>query len=456
MPFLDENYLLTNKTARGLYDAVAELPIIDAHNHADVQAIAENTPFANIWQAEAATDHYVWELLRKRGVAETLITGDASDVDKWHALARVFPDLIGNPTYEWIHLDLKRRLGIDQLVNEDNAGTIWDKSIAMLKKPDMTPQNLLKTMKVECMCSTDDPVDSLEHHQALENAGINGLVRPTFRPDKAMNIFKPDWKDYIATVEKRVNGKFKSIADLLDAMETLHDYFAENGCVASDHGVEVPYAYAVEEADANKAFKKVMAGNKPDEDDIIIFMSYMLNEFARMDAEKDWVFQVHIGAVRDVRAWLAEDLGPDTGGDISDHLLDIVAPLTPLLNRFDDQLKIVLYTLDPHHQSTVATLCRAFGQKVNLGSAWWLNDSPIGMKRQLEYIGSVDLLANFAGMVTDSRKLLSYGSRTEMFRRVLCDVVGGLVERGQAPLKLAEKLTADLCYKRPKTLFGLG
>lgn len=455
MAFLDSNYLLTNNTARELYGAVAELPIIDAHNHADVRAIAENRSFANIWEAEAATDHYVWELMRKRGVAETLITGDATPEDKWHALARVFPGFVGNPSYEWIHLDLKRQLGIDQLINEQNAGTIWDRALELLKTPAMTPRSLLKSMKVECMCSTDDPIDSLEYHRALNDDGATGLVRPTFRPDKAMNIFKPDWRKYIEAVEKRVDGKFKTIADLVAALEQMHDYFADNGCVASDHGVEVPYAYQVDEDDANKVFKKVFTGGKPDEDDIIVFMSYMLNEFARMDAEKDWVFQVHIGAVRDVRTWLSEDLGPDTGGDISDHLLDIVAPLSPLLNRFDDQLKVVLYTLDPHHQSTVATLCRAFGQKVNLGAAWWLNDSPVGMKRQLEYIGSVDLLANFAGMVTDSRKLLSYGSRTEMFRRVLCDVVGGMVERGQVPHSLAETLTVDLCYERPKTLFGL-
>jgi len=453
--FLDDNYLLTSDAAAGLFSQVRELPFVDPHNHADVKEIWQNANWADIWQVEAATDHYVWELLRKRGVGERLITGDAPNRDKWLALAEVFDDFVGNPTYEWIHLDLKRRLGVDQLISADTGPAIWDATAAVLQKPEMRPQELLRQMNVACICSTDDPVDTLEYHRKLADEGSDVGVRPTFRPDKAMNIFKPEWRDYIKTLGERFGPRIDSVDDLLEALRQAHDFFAENGCVASDHGVEVPYAYEVQQADAETIFKKAMQGKALDEDDIIGYMSFMLNEMAELDADRGWVFQLHLGCVRDMRRHLAENVGPDTGGDISDHLIDIIAPLTPLLNRFDGRLKIVLYTLDPSHWPTVATLSRAFGQTVSLGAAWWMNDSPIGMRRQLEYIGSVDLLANFSGMVSDSRKLVSYGSRNEMFRRVLCDVVGRMVEMGQVPLPLAERLVVHLSYERPKELFGL-
>jgi len=455
MAFLDENYLLSNDMAVKLYEQVEDLPIVDAHNHADVKAIRENGNFSDIWEAEAATDHYVWETLRKRGVPDEYITGAATpNEDKWLSLANVFDELVGNPTFEWVHLDLRRRLGISDLICAANGKKIWDASLAVLQKPEMRQQELLKAMKVEAMCSTDDPIDSLEHHQALQESSIAGVVRPTFRPDKAMNVSKPDWREYVTRLEDRVGSRFKSVRDLVDALQVTHDYFAENGCVASDHGVEAPYGFRVEEADADAIFRKAYEGKDLDPAEVVGYMSYVLNAVAEMDAAKDWVFQLHIGAVRDVRDSLHDTVGPDSGGDTSDHMTDIVTPLRSLLNRFDGRLKVVLYCLNPGHEPTLAGLCRAFGEKVNLGVAWWLNDSPIGMKRQLEYVGTVDVLTNLAGMVSDSRKLLSYGSRNEMFRRVLCDVVGTMVELGQAPPHLAEKLVRHLSYTRPKELFG--
>ena len=456
MAFLDDAYLLSNSTAVALYEQVKDCPIIDAHNHADVKAIFENRNFTDIWEAEAATDHYVWEVLRKRGVPEEYITGqDVPNEEKWTALANVFDALVANPTFEWVHLDLKRRLGIDDLICQANARKIWDKSTEALQKPEMRPQALLKAMKVERMCSTDDPVDSLEYHQKLQSSSIPGVVRPTFRPDKAMNIFKPDWREYITTLEDLVGNRFKTVSDLIAGLQVCHDYFAENGCVASDHGVEIPYGFDVDEADADTIFKKAYSGQQLDPNEVIGYLSYVLQEVGEMDAAKDWVFQLHMGAVRDVRDLLSQTIGPDSGGDTSNHLTDILTPTRDFLNRFDGRLKVVLYCLEPGHQSTLAGLCRAFGEKVNLGVAWWLSDSPIGMKRQLEYVGSVDLLMNLAGMVSDSRKLLSYGSRNEMFRRVLSDVVGTMVELGQVPLRLAERLVKHLCFARPKELFGL-
>ncbi len=456
MPFLDNAYLLSSKTSIQLFENIKNLPIIDAHNHADIKEIYKNDNYTDIWQVECATDHYVWEVLRKRGVDEKYITGDASNYEKWMELCKVFDTIIGNPVYEWIHLDLRRILGIDEEINAKTGQLIWDLSKKVLAKDEMRPQNLIKLMNIEKMCTTDDPVDNLEYHIKLnEYSDVINIIRPTFRPDKAMNIFKYDWREYIAKLEKRVDLSFHNITDLVDALEVTHDYFAEHGCIASDHGVETPYAYNVSEEEADAVFKAGMNSEKLSQKQIIIFSSYILNKLAEMDMKKGWVFQLHIGAVRDVRNLLSDSIGADCGGDISDHIIEIVKPLTDMLNNFDDSLNIVLYCLEPHHQATLATLSRAFGQKVSLGSAWWLNDTPIGMKRQLEYIASVDILMNFAGMVSDSRKILSYGSRFEMFRRVLCDTVGNMVDRGQFSYKLAEKLVTYLAYSRPKELFAL-
>ena len=310
-------------------------------------------------------------------------------------------------------------------------------------------------MNVEAMCSTDDPADTLEYHQALQKSQLKGIVHPTFRPDKAMNIFKPDFADYVKTLGNRWNIAIKTIDDLLAALKAAHDFFAENGCVASDHGVAVPYGLQVAKQDAEAVFQKALARKPLTEAETVAYMSYIFNEVAEMDAQKGWVFQIHIGAVRDVRDSLYNSLGADVGGDISDHLTDYIANLLPLLNRFDGRLKTVLYNMNPIHNATLAQLTRAFGNTVSLGLAWWLNDSFIGMKNQLEYSTSVDTFANMGGMVSDSRKILSYGSRHEMFRRTLCHVLGNEVELGQMPSEVAERIAVNLSYTRPKTLFGL-
>jgi glucuronate isomerase len=455
MAFLDAHYLLQGKNSEAIYAEIADLPIIDAHNHCDVKALSENRCFSDIWEAEAATDHYVWECLRKCGVAEEYLTGNKrSNHEKWLAMAAAFEKVAGNPSYEWIHLDLKRRLGIDELINADNAQLIWDKSKAVLNRPDMAQQELIKQMKVEVMCSTDDPLDSLEYHQALQNSPLAGVVRPTFRPDRAMNVYKSDWPEYLTQLERRWQTHCNSIDDLIAVLQQAHDFFATHGCKASDHGMTVPYGYQVARDEANEIFLRARDGQKLNKNDVVAFMSYVFNEVAEMDARKDWVFQIHIGAVRDTRDSLFESLGADVGGDISDHLTDYVTPLLPLLNRFDGRLKIVLYNMNPVHNATLAQLTRAFGETVSLGLAWWLNDSYIGMKTQLDYVASVDVLSNLAGMVSDSRKILSYGSRHEMFRRTLARSLGGMVDHGQMPCDVAKRLAISLAYERPKSLFA--
>lgn len=455
MGFLDEKYLLTNQTAENIFRKIENLPVVDPHNHADLAEIAENSNYSDLWQLFAATDHYVWEVLRKRGVDEKYITGAASNEEKWLKMAEVFPEIAGNPVYEWIHLDLKRYLGIDTLIGPDTGGEIWKKGNAVLARKDKRPQQLLKEMNVELICSTDDPVDSLEEHDELNKLAEKTLVRPTWRPDRAMNIFKPDWKEYILHLGQKYKTDIKNVSDLLYVLQKSHDFFADKGCIASDHGLEFPLDGKAGEKDADSAFLKAMSGEKLSKKEIIDFMSFLLGEFGEMNSEKDWVFQLHSGAVRDIRDSLFENIGPDSGGDVSDHFIDVLTPLKKFLNRFNDRLKVVLYCLDPGHQSTMAAVSRAFGAKVNLGSAWWLNDNPIGMKRQLEYICTVDLFANFAGMVSDSRKLLSFGSRFEMFRRVLSDVLGTMVEKGQIPKETAFSLAERMSYSGPKEFFSL-
>lgn len=455
MAFLDEKYLLTTTAAVEIYDAIKALPVIDPHNHCDVKALAEDGCFEDIWDAEAATDHYVWELMRKSGVDERLITGkETSNREKWTALAGVFEWFAGNPTYEWIHLDLKRRLGIDLEINAENADAIWDAAKAKLNSPAFSQQSLILAMDIETLCSTDDPADSLEYHEKLKNSRVAGRVRPTFRPDAAMNIDKPTWNAYVERLGARWNRSISSLDDFMQSLQDAHDAMEKLGTRASDHGVIVPAGGQLDRSIAAKIFDKARAGVPLELAEIGAFKAWFLSEVAEMDAKSGWVFQLHYGCLRDVRATLANSLGADCGGDLGDHEIQLVKPLLPFLNRFDDRLKVVIYNMVPSHNATVAQLTRAFGNKVSMGSAWWLNDSYYGMKSQLELGSSIDIFANMAGMVSDSRKILSYGSRFELFRRTLAEVLGGMVDRGQMPAKVGVKLAKRLAYDRPKELFG--
>lgn len=455
MGFLDDKYLLRTETALALYNVIGKLPIVDPHNHANVKELAENQKYPNPWQLFAATDHYVWEVMRKCAVPEKYITGDAEPEEKWLKLAAVFPEVAGNPVYEWIHLDLKRYLGINTILGPSTGKEIWEQANAVLAIKSKRPQELLKEINVEVMCSTDDPVDLLEEHDKLNKAMGRTVVRPTWRPDKVVNIESGNWKPYIGKLAERFNMELKSVKDVVAALKLSHDYFAEKNCVASDHAVVSPFCGVADVKDADAGFKKAIDGKELTDAEILAYKNYIFGEIAELDSKKNWVFQIHIGAVRDIRDSIFKSLGPDAGGDVSDHYIDILTPLKKFLNRFDDRLKTILYCLEPGHQATLATISRAFGSKVRLGSAWWLCDHPIGMRRQLEYIGSVDLLSNFAGMVSDSRKLLSYGSRFEMFRRVLSDVLGEMVEIGQIPYAPAEELARRMAYTGPKEFFGI-
>ncbi len=453
--FLAENYLIGNATGMRIFDRIKGLPIIDAHNHADVAALARNENYTDLWQLFAATDHYVWEVMRKAGVEEKFITGSATPEEKFLKLGEVFDDVAGNPVYEWIHLDL-RFLGIDATLNAASAPAIWEQGRRILAQPEFRPLEILKRLNVEVMCSTDDPADKLEDHERV-NPALGGKCRvlPTWRPDKSIKLTAPGFREYLEKLGTRYNHPIQDLDDLLYALRHSHDFFAERGCRASDHGIEIASSGCGDRARAQQTFAAFLAGSTPNADEVKNYVDFLMGEFGQWNSETDWVTQLHIGAVRDIRRSIFATLGPDAGGDVSNGFQDQLPPLVKFLNRFDGKLKTVLYCLDPGQQPTLATLSRAFSSKVRLGSAWWLCDTPIGMKRQLEYIGSVDLLSNFAGMVSDSRKLLSYGSRFEMFRRVLADVLGRMVENGQMPESVAEKLAGKICYDSPKKFFNM-
>ncbi|MBE6379900.1 MAG: glucuronate isomerase [Lentisphaerae bacterium] len=455
MAFLDRNYLIGNAAGLRIFDAVKDLPIVDAHNHANVKELAENKNYADAWQLFAGTDHYVWSVMRRCGVAEEYITGNRTAREKFCELGRIFPLLVGNPVYEWIHLDLKRVMNIDTLLNGETANEIFDAVNTILAREDMKPLAILKKLNVVAMCSTDDPVDTLEYHRQVNAAWGGILVRPTWRPDAAMNMHLPTWSAYMQKLAARFELTFNSIDDLFKALRMSHDYFAANNCTVSDHGVEIIPGATFDKALADATFKKALSGAAVSKDEITNFQKAVMNCAAALDAEKDWVFQLHFGAMRNVRHSIFEKLGPDTGVDTGNCFQDHYPGMVDFLNAFDGKLKTVLYCFDPTQISTVASVARAFSSKVKIGAPWWQCDNPIGMKRQLEYFGSVDLLNNCSGMVSDSRKLLSYGSRHEMFRRVLADVLGTMAELGQAPEELLTELAVRLCYEQPRSFFAI-
>ena len=452
MAFLDENYLLTSKEAQDIFLYVKSLPIVDAHTHVDAEQIAVDHGWDDIWEVEGATDHYVWELMRRCGVSEEKITGDASNKEKWLAFAEVAPRLAGNPLYEWIHLDLRRRFEISDLITPQTAESIWEKTKEMLASPRMRPQALLKEMKVEILCTTDSPLSDLRWHEEIRRNLSSPRVLPTWRPDEFMAVGTLEWNHAVEKLAEHTDENTSTLSGFLIALEKTHRYFRERGGVASDHGIEAPYGKPASTDEAAKIFQKAISGEKVTGEEERAFKAFLLHFFAELNTEAHWVMQLHIGAVRDYRDFLLRSLGKDSGGDVASHAIEISKGLYHFLNAFDGRLKIVLYAVHPGHIYTLATLARAF-PNVSVGSPWWFMDNPFHIRDQLLQVANVDVLSNYAGMVTDSRKLFSFQSRTEVFRRVLADVLGEMVNHGRVPLKVAKDIGAQVAYYRPKELF---
>ncbi len=439
--FLDNDFLLSTDTARRLYhDVAAKQPIIDYHNHLPPADIAGNRQFANLFEAWLEGDHYKWRAMRAAGVKERFCTGDASSKEKFDAWAAVVPQTLGNPLYHWTHLELRRYFGIEKLLSPETANEIWEEANAKLAQPAFSARGLLKKMNVEVVCTTDDPADDLAEHQTHRAQGSPKVkMFPAFRPDKAHNFSSlEDWKAYIKRLGDSANTAISCWEDMVEVLMFRHAFFHENGCRVSDHGVEfIPgIDWTPESADA--VMKKALSGKMPDEAEILLLRSAVMESCGRMDAAAGWVMQIHMGALRSVNSRRLAELGPDTGFDVIGDFPQ-ASGLAKHLNNLDaDNMlpKTILYIINPGDNDLISAMIGAFqGEvpgKVQFGSGWWFNDQKDGMIRQLTSLANLGLLSRFVGMLTDSRSFLSF-PRHEYFRRILCELVGGWVENGEIP-----------------------
>jgi glucuronate isomerase len=463
---MDEDFLLQTGAARTLYREHAQsLPIFDFHCHLPAKDIAENKGFRSITEAWLGGDHYKWRAMRSSGVPERLITGDAPDAEKFMAWAGVVPATIGNPLFHWTHLELRRYFGISDLLGPRTGRGIYEECAKLLAREEFKVRGLLERMRVRVVCTTDDPTDSLQYHAALRaDSGFPITVVPTFRPDPAMAVEDPaafnSWVDRLADA---AGMKIRDWRQFLSALRSRHDFFHENGCRASDHGIEEPYADGFTEDRIRGTFAALRRGRTPAADETRAFKSAVMRELARMDAEKGWVQNLHIGALRDINSRYRRILGPNTGFDTIGDL-----PIARSLARFLDSLdadgrlpKTILYCLNPSDNAVLAAMIGNFPAegvpgKIQFGPAWWFNDQRHGMQVQLKMLADMGLLARFVGMVTDSRSFLSF-PRHEYFRRILCDMLGSAMERGEIPhdMDLVGGIVRDVCWGNAASYFAV-
>lgn len=465
--FLDEDFLLDSRAARRLYHQHAEgMPIFDFHCHLPVKDIAEDRQFATVTQIWLGGDHYKWRAMRACGIPERLITGDASDKEKFKAWADVVPSTIANPLYLWTHLELKRYFGISgKPLGPGTAQEIYDHCSTLLPRKDFSVRSLLRRMSVLVVCTTDDPVDSLEYHRRLAaDTTFDVTVVPAFRPDPVMGIeVPPAFNSWVDRLGLAADVDVNDWTGLVDALRLRHQYFHANGCRISDHGIEVPFASDFTQSEVESIFLAARKGRAPDPAQARIFKSAVLAELAGMDAEAGWAQQLHIGALRDINSRFSRLLGPNSGFDTVGDT-PIAASLARFLDRLDSRgtlPRTILYCLNPSDNAVLAAMAGNFPQekvpgKVQFGPAWWFNDQPDGMRLQIQMLSDIGLLARFVGMVTDSRSFLSY-PRHECFRRVLCNVLGGAVQRGEAPkdYDLLGGIVRDICFNNAVQYFAI-
>ncbi|MBS1947284.1 MAG: glucuronate isomerase [Bacteroidetes bacterium] len=462
--FLDENFLLHNKTAQKLYhDYAGPMPIIDYHCHLSPREIAEDRIFENISQAWLNGDHYKWRAMRINGTDEKFITGNATDEEKFLKWAETVPYTLRNPLYHWTHLELQRYFGVPDILSRKSAKKIYASCSEKLNSPGFSVRNLLKKMKVEMVCTTDDPTDSLEHHQQLEQEKFEIPILPAFRPDAAINVDDPGmFNHYLSKLEKVSNIAISSFNNYISALKKRHDYFALNGCSVSDHGLEEIYAEEHTDAEVKNIFIKIRSGKKLEPLEIKKFKSAMLITFAEWDHEKNWVQQFHLGALRNNNSRMLQKLGPDTGWDsVGDFVQGRqLAKFLDTLDKENKLAKTILYNLNPADNELMATMIGNFcdgsvAGKIQWGAAWWFLDQKEGMTKQINALSNMGLLSRFIGMLTDSRSFLSY-PRHEYFRRILCNIFGEEMENGEMPddMDWTGQLIQDICFNNAKMYFN--
>jgi glucuronate isomerase len=462
--FMDENFVLQTETAQYLYHEHAKnLPIIDYHCHLNPEFIAKDRKFDNLGQIWLEGDHYKWRAMRTNGIDERFCTGDASDWEKFEKWAETVPYTMRNPLYHWTHLELKTAFGVTKLLRPETAQEIYDHCTAQLRTPEYSARGLMKRYNVEAVCTTDDPVDSLEHHIALKKENFSTKVLPTWRPDKAMAVNNAaDYRAYLEKLSEVSDIHIRKYQDLLEALRVRHDFFASVGCKLSDHGIEEFYAEDYTPSEINAIFNKVYDGKTLTKEEIRQFQSAILVEFAVLDWEKGWVQQFHYGTIRNNNTRMFNQLGADTGFDsIGDFTVaKNMAKFFDRLNVNGKLTKTIIYNLNPRDNDLIATMIGNFQDgtvagKMQFGSGWWFLDQKNGMEAQINSLSVLGLLSRFVGMLTDSRSFLSY-PRHEYFRRILCNLIGNDVEQGLLPsseIPFLSELVENVSYYNAKRFF---
>lgn len=464
--FITEDFLLQTKTARVLYHEHAKrMPIYDYHCHLPAELIAADHRFENLTQAWLAGDHYKWRAMRTNGVAEKFITGSAGDYEKFEKWAQTVPACLRNPLYHWTHLELKNPFGVkDKLLGPKTAKQIYEACSEMLRTADFSVRSIMRKMNVKLVCTTEGPLDSLEHHKKIREDGFEIKVHTAFRPDQAMAVEDvQSLKAFIEKLGQVCNTEITNLDSYIGALRNRHDYFHQNGCRLSDHGLETAYAEDYTQSEIEKIFEKILRGQNLEPAESLKFKSAMMFELALMDYEAGWVQQLHLGALRNNSTRLFRSLGRDIGCDSMDDL-ETARPLSKFLDRLDTDNKLpktILYNLNPRDNALCATMVGNFQDgsspgKMQYGSAWWFLDQKDGMEDQMNVLSNMGLLSRFVGMLTDSRSFLSY-PRHEYFRRILCNMLGRDVEAGLLPrdLDLLGKMVEDVCYNNAKNYFPM-
>ncbi len=462
--FMDEDFLLQTKTAQLLYEEYAkQMPIIDYHCHLSPQQIAEDIKFENLTQGWLYGDHYKWRAMRTSGVDESYCTGDKSDYEKFEKWAATVPYTMRNPLYHWTHLELKRYFGINELLDPSTAKSVYENASAQIQTDGFSIRNLIRKMNVKVICTTDDPIDSLEYHKTLAESGFEVKIKPAFRPDKAMEVSSAaNFTAYIKKLEAVANLSVSSFEDYLFALQNRHDFFASMGCSVSDHGLEEIYVEDFTGQEIEAIFTKVYGGKDLSLIEQRKFKSCMLLHFAEWDWEKGWVQQYHLGALRNNNSRMLSKLGPDTGWDsIGDF--SQAAALSKFLNKLDSEDKLaktIIYNLNPADNELMASMIGNFNDgsvagKIQFGSGWWFLDQKDGIIKQLNALSNMGLVSRFVGMLTDSRSFLSF-PRHEYFRRILCNLFGDEIENGELPndTKWVGQIIQDICYNNANEYFG--